>query len=47
MMLMHAQSESYWLSNTQPRVLQADWLNLENNEKATLNITIPALLNSS
>ena len=33
--------ESYWLSNTQSRVLQADWLVLENNEKATFNITMP------
>ena len=29
---------------TQSRVLQADWLILENNEKATLNITTLILL---
>ena len=27
--------------NTHSRVLQADWLILENNEKATLNINMP------
>ena len=27
-----------WLFNTKYRVLQADWLILESNEKATLNI---------
>ena len=30
--------------NTQLRVLQADWLILENNEKATLNINMPYYL---
>ena len=30
--------KSDWLLNAQSRVLQADWLVLENNEKATLNI---------
>ena len=29
-----------WLFNTQSRALLADWLILENNEKATLNINI-------
>ena len=33
-------STSDWLFNTQSRVLQADWLILENNEKATLNINM-------
>ena len=30
-----------WLFNNRSRVLQADWLMLENNEKATLNINMP------
>ena len=30
--------KKYSLFNTKLRVLQADWLVLENNEKATLNI---------
>ena len=30
-----------WLFNTKLRVLQADWLVLENNEKATLDIHMP------
>ena len=34
---------SDWLFNTQSRVLQADWLILENNDKATLSINIPYL----
>ena len=29
------------LLNTQTRVLQADWLALENDEKATLDIDMP------
>ena len=33
--------------NTQSRVLQADWLILENNEKATLNNNIPFCAASS
>ena len=33
--------KSYWLFNTPSRVLQADWLILENDEKATLNINMP------
>mgnify|MGYP001803059933 FL=1 len=32
---------SDWQFNTQLRVLQADWLISENNEKATLNINMP------
>ena len=36
-----SQSKSYQLFNTQSRVLQADWLILENNEKATLNLYMP------
>ena len=31
---------SDWLFNTLSRILQADWLILETNEKATLNINI-------
>ena len=34
------QSKCDWLFNTQSRVLLADWLILEDNEKATLNINI-------
>ena len=33
--------KSDWLFNTQTRVPLADWLILENNEKATLNINMP------
>ena len=33
--------KSDWLSNTQSRVLQSDWLILENSEKSTLNINMP------
>ena len=33
-------SISNWLSKTQSNVLQADWLMLKNNEKATLNINM-------
>ena len=36
--MMHTQ-HSDWLFNTESRVLQADWLILENNEKAALNIS--------
>ena len=32
---------SDWQFNTQSRVLQADWLMLENTEKVTLNINMP------
>ena len=32
---------SYWLFNTQLRVLQADWFIWEINGKATLNINMP------
>ena len=32
---------SYWLFNTQSRVLQADWFISQFNEKATLNINKP------
>ena len=35
------QSKIDWLSNTQSRVPQADWLMLVNNEKATFNIKMP------
>ena len=31
----NTQSKSDWMFNTQPSVLQVDWLILENNEKAT------------
>ena len=34
-------TNSDWLFNTQSRVLRADWLVLEFNEKATLNIAPP------
>ena len=40
MMLIQHSVNSDWLFNTQSRVLQTDWLMLENNEKATLNINI-------
>ena len=39
--LYNIQSKSDWLLNTQSRVLQVDWLILENAEKATLNINMP------
>ena len=35
--ICNTQSKSDWLFNTQSRILQADWLTFENNEKATLN----------
>ena len=41
MSLYNTQSKSDWLFNTQSRILQADWLSVENNEKATLNINMP------
>ena len=41
MMLIQHSFNSDWLSNTQSRVRQADWLMLEYNEKATLNINMP------
>ena len=40
MMLIQHSVNSDWLFNTQSRVLQADWLILENDEKATLNINM-------
>ena len=43
MMLIQNSVNSDWLFNTQSRVLQDDWLILENNEKATLNISIHIL----
>ena len=39
--LLNIQSRFEWLFTTQSRVLQADWLILGNNEKATLNINVP------
>ena len=33
-------SQTDWLFNTQPRVLQADWFILEVKEKATLDIFV-------
>ena len=39
--IYNTQSKSDRLFSTQSRALQADWLILENNEKATLNIKIP------
>ena len=41
MMLIPHSVNSDWLFNTQSRVLLADGLILENNEKATLNINMP------
>ena len=41
MMLIHHSADWDLLFNTQSRVLQADWLVLENNEKATLNMNTP------
>ena len=35
------QLKSDWLFNTKSRVLQADWLIVENNEKAALHINMP------
>ena len=40
-MLIQHSANSDWLFSTQSRVLQADWLILENNERATLNINRP------
>ena len=40
MLHLNTQSKSDRLLNTQRRVLQADWLTLENNEKATLDINM-------
>ena len=40
--LFNTQSKSDWLLNTQSRLLQADWLILKNNKKATLNISMPS-----
>ena len=39
--LLNIQSRSVWLFTTQSRVLQADWLILGNNEKATVNFNVP------
>ena len=39
MVLQHSVN-SDWLFKTESKVLQADWLILENNEKATLNINM-------
>ena len=41
MKLYNTQSKSDWLFNTQSTVLPADWLTLENNEKATLKLKCP------
>ena len=41
MSLYNTQSISDWLFNTQSRVLQADWLILENNEKPYWNVNMP------
>ena len=40
MMLLQHPINSDWLFSTQSRVLQGDWLMLENNEKATLTCSI-------
>ena len=42
-MIHNTHSVARWLFNTQSRVLQADWLILENNEKATFNINMPCI----
>ena len=41
MMLIQHSDNSDWLFSTWSRLLQADWLILENNETATLNINMP------
>ena len=41
MMLIQNSGNYDWLFNTQSKVLQVDWLMLENNAKATLNINMP------
>ena len=41
--IYNTQSKPEWLFNTQSRVQQADWLILEKNEQATLNINMPTL----
>ena len=41
MMLIQHSVNTDWLFNPQSQVLQADWLMLENNEMATLNINMP------
>ena len=46
MMLIQHSVNSDWLLDTQSREPQADWLILENNEKATLNIYMPYYLYS-
>ena len=38
MILIQHSVNSDWLFNTQSRILQVDWLILENNEKATLKV---------
>ena len=35
-----------WSTLSQARVLQADWLIMENNEKATVNIKVPLMVGS-
>ena len=40
-LIQHLVTKSGWLLDTQSRVLPADWLILEYNEKATLNISMP------
>ena len=40
MMLIQHSVNSGWPLNTLPRVLQADWLILVNDEKATLSLII-------
>ena len=41
MMLMQHSVNSDWLFNAHSRVLQGDWVMLENNEKGILNINMP------
>ena len=45
MLLVQHSINSDWLFNTQSRVMQGDWLMLENNEKATLNNNMPYSIN--
>ena len=41
--MYHTQSKYDWLFNTQSKALEGDWLTLERNEKATLNMKMPYL----
>ena len=43
MVLTQHSVNSDWLINIQSKVLQAAWITLETNEKATFNINMPYL----